>query len=202
MTDETDIAYMRRLAEEASTVPMRGGSILMSAGLIYGLTSMAHWTVVSGLISIDPQAFSLIWLGATLLFLGVLAIIIAGLKREGGVQTAANRASAVAWSSVGWGIFALFTSIAVVSMRIGEQSLVLLSLVPSIIMVFYGLGWAVTAAMMRTQSLWWLAIASFAAAPLLALLGGEPAQYLAYGVALFVLMALPGYLLMRQAKQA
>jgi len=202
MTDETDIAYMRRLAEEASTVPMRGGSILMSAGLIYGLSSMAHWTVISGLISIDPQAFSLIWLGATLLFLGVLAIIIAGLKREGGVQTAANRASAVAWSSVGWGIFALFTSIAVVSMRIGEQSLVLLSLVPSIIMVFYGLGWAVTAAMMRTQSLWWLAIASFAAAPLLALLGGEPAQYLAYGVALFVLMALPGYLLMRQAKQA
>jgi len=202
MTDETDIAYMRRLAEEASTAPMRGGSILMSAGLIYGLSSMAHWTVISGLISIDPQAFSLIWLGATLLFLGVLAVIIAGLKREGGVQTAANRASAVAWSSVGWGIFALFTSIAVVSMRIGEQSLVLLSLVPSIIMVFYGLGWAVTAAMMRTQSLWWLAIASFAAAPLLALLGGEPAQYLAYGVALFVLMALPGYLLMRQAKQA
>lgn len=202
MTDETDIAYMRRLAEEASTAPMRGGSILMSAGLIYGLTSVAHWTVVSGLINIDPQAFSLIWMGATLLFLGVLAVIVAGLKREGGVQTAANRASAVVWSSVGWGIFALFTSIAVVSMRMGEQSLVLLSLVPSIIMVFYGLGWAVTAAMMRTRSLWWLAIASFAAAPLLALLGGEPVQYLAYGVALFVLMALPGYLLMRQAKQA
>jgi hypothetical protein len=73
-------------------------------------------------------------------------------------------------------------------------------LAPSVIMVFYGLGWAVTSAMMKSRPLWWLAMASFFAAPLLALLAGQPAQYLAYAAALFLLMALPGWMLMRQAR--
>jgi uncharacterized MAPEG superfamily protein len=41
---------------------------------------------------------------------------------------------------------------------------------------------------------------SFVAAPLLALLAGQTAQYLAYTAALFLLMALPGWVLMRQAQ--
>jgi hypothetical protein len=72
--------------------------------------------------------------------------------------------------------------------------------IPSIIMAFYGVGWAVTATMTRSKSLWTLALASFAAAPALAVLSGTSWQYLAYAVALFGLMALPGFLLMRAAK--
>jgi uncharacterized MAPEG superfamily protein len=47
-----------------------------------------------------------------------------------------------------------------------------------------------------------LSLGSFAAAPLLALFAGSAAQYLAYAAALFLLMALPGFLLMRAAEQA
>jgi hypothetical protein len=54
--------------------------------------------------------------------------------------------------------------------------------------------------MTRSKSLWTLALASFAAAPALAVLSGTSWQYLAYAVALFGLMALPGFLLMRAAK--
>ena len=75
-----------------------------------------------------------------------------------------------------------------------------LALTPSIIMVFYGIGWAVSAAMYRSRFLWWLAIGSFVAAPLLASLADQEAQYLAYAGALFLLMALPGWMLMRQAR--
>ena len=67
-------------------------------------------------------------------------------------------------------------------------------------MVFYGIGWAVTATMHRSRVLWWLMTGSFVAAPLLALLAGQTAQYLAYTAALFLLMALPGWMLMRQAR--
>jgi uncharacterized MAPEG superfamily protein len=67
-------------------------------------------------------------------------------------------------------------------------------------MVFYGVVWAVHAEMQRSSKLWVLSFASFAAAPLLALFAGQAEQYLAYAAALFLLMALPGWMLMRQAR--
>jgi hypothetical protein len=54
--------------------------------------------------------------------------------------------------------------------------------------------------MYRSRMLWGLAIGSFLAAPLLASLTGLDEQYLAYAAALFLLMALPGWLLMRSAR--
>lgn len=197
-----DIAWMRRLAEEGSQAPMQGASILMAAGLIYGLGSLIHWAVVSGRIAIEEPMLSFIWLGATALFLAFLTFAILRLKRSGGVTTAANRASGTAWASVGWGIFAFSSAMAVVGMRLGEQAAVVsLWLMPSMIMVFYGMGWAVTAAMLKSRNLWFLAIGSFVAAPALAAFAGENAQYLAYAAALFLLMALPGWLLMRAARR-
>ncbi|MBU2379894.1 MAG: hypothetical protein KJ824_12075 [Alphaproteobacteria bacterium] len=198
--DAADIAWLRTLAEEGSTRPMRGGGILMAAGLIYGVTSLAHWAVTSGLVDADPQAFSLIWLVATGLFLAVLTFLLTRKRGSNCVRTAVDRATGSVWSAVGWGIFALFTSVAVISMQVGEASLALLSLTPSIVMVFYGLGWAVTAAMTRSRPIGALAVASFVAAPLLALLTDQPAQYLAYAGCLFGLMAAPGFLLMRAAR--
>ncbi|WGM32351.1 hypothetical protein [Brevundimonas sp. NIBR11] len=199
--DAADIAWLRNLAAEGASNPMGGGSILMAAGLIFGVASIVHWSVAAGLVELAPQAFSILWLGAVVVFLGTLSFLIYRKKQAGGVTTAADRASRAAWSAVGWGIFALFSSIAVVATRIGIESLILLSLAPSIIMVFYGLGWAVSAAMTRSKMLAGLAAASFVAAPLLALLTDQPALYLAYAAALFLLMALPGYLLMRAAKR-
>ncbi|HYC68076.1 hypothetical protein [Brevundimonas sp.] len=196
-----DIAWMRRLAEEGHRAPMQGASILFGAGLIYGAASVAHWAIVRGLTGLDYSALNYVWLGATVLFFALLILAIRAIKRAGGVETAANRASGTAWASVGWGIFALSASMAVLVWKTGEEeATVLFALMPSMIMVFYGSGWAVTAAMQRSKALWGLAIASFAAAPLIAALTGSPDQYLAYAGALFLLMGLPGFLLMRAAR--
>lgn len=197
-----DIAWMRRVAEEGAAAPMRGGSILMAAGLIYGAASVAHWAVLAGLLDIGAAAFGMIWLAATAVFLIVVVIVNLQLRRATGVRTAVNRATAAAWMGVGFGIFATFASFAVLGLRLGEAGLVALAMAPSIIMVFYGMGWAVSAAMTRSRALWLLAAASFVAAPLLATLSGEDAQYLAYAAALVVLMAAPGWALMRRAAQA
>lgn len=196
-----DIAWMRRLAEEGADAPMQGASILMSAGLIYGAASLFHWAQISGVFPTSGLAIGIGWLAATGLFLLTLFVIISRLKRDRGVTTASNRASGTVWSALGWGIFALFASLAVLGYRLGEDAAMLgLALSPSIIMVFYGIGWAVTATMYRNRMLWWLAGGSFVAAPLLAWMAGQDAQYLAYAGALFLLMALPGWILMRQAR--
>lgn len=196
-----DIAWMRRLAEEGAGAPMQGASILMFAGLIFGGASLFHWGQISGLINIPGLVEGIIWLIATLLFFVVLTVVITGLKRKAGVVTAGNRAASTVWSALGWGIFALFASLAVVGYRLGEDAAMLgMALTPSIIMVFYGIGWCVTATMYRNGVLWWLAIGSFVAAPLLASMAEQEAQYLAYAAALFLLMALPGWMLMRRAQ--
>lgn len=196
-----DIAWMRNLAEEGAGTPFQGASILMFAGLIYGSASLFHWAQISGLIEWPGAVLGFVWLIATGLFLVVLTIVIMGLQRKGGVVTAGNRASSTTWSALGWGIFALFGSLAVLGYRLGEDAAMLgLALSPSIIMVFYGIGWAVTATMYRDRMLWILAAGSFVAAPSLAWMAGQAAQYLVYAAALFLLMALPGWMLMRRAR--
>lgn len=196
-----DIAWMRRLAEEGAQTPMQGASILMAAGLIYGLTSVLHWAHVTGVLTPSLAMAGIEWLIATVVFLAVIAVIIWRMRQSGGVRTAANRAIGTIWSGVGWGIFTLFLSMAVVSARVGiDQGSLMFWLVPSIIMVFYGMGWAVTAAMLKNRGLIVLAVGSFLAAPGLAAFSGQDAQYLAYAAALFLLMALPGWLLMRSAR--
>lgn len=199
--DAADIAWMRRLAEENAQAPFRGASILTAAGLIYGGASVIHWATITGLIHESGPVSGVIWLIATGVFLAFLVFASLRLRRREGVMTAANRASAAVWTGVGWGTFALFGAMAVGGWRTGGEGMVaFIWLIPSIIMVFYGMGWAVTAAMVRSRPLWGLAIASFAAAPLLALMAGSADQYLAYAAALFLLMALPGFLLMRAAR--
>ncbi len=207
MTENTedpaaDIAWMRRLAEEGANAPMQGASILMSAGLIYGAASLFHWAQITDRVPSSGPIIGLGWLAATLLFFLVLTVVIVRLKRSGGVATASNRATSTAWSALGWGIFALFASMAALGWRVGGEGVeIAFGLVPSVIMVFYGIGWAVSAAMYKSRPLWGLAAGSFVAAPLLAALTGSADQYLAYAAALFLLMALPGYLLMRGARR-
>lgn len=196
-----DIAWMRNLAQEGAAAPLRGGDILLAAGLMFGLASVANWLVMSGLTPWAPrEALNLIWPVTTIAF--VAYAILQGRRKasEGGVRTFANRASATVWSSVGIAIFILFVSIAVIGWRLGgDFQVFVFSLIPSVIMVFYGMGWAVSATMMRSGFLWRLSIASFVAAPVLAVFTGSALQYLAYAACLFGLMALPGWLLMKKA---
>ena len=197
-----DIAWMRRLAEEGAQAPMQGNSLLMFGGLFYGLASLFHWAVVADLLPLAENQLWIGWVVATVAYWAILAITIPRLRRSAGVYTTANRAAGIAWTGMGWGIFAMFIAMAVLGWRLADEAAMnaMFALIPSIIMVFYGVGWAVHATMQRSRGLWMLSLGSFAAAPLLALFAGTAEQYLAYAAALFLLMALPGFLLMRAAR--
>lgn len=201
--DAADIAWLKTLAAEGANTPPQGASILFASGLIWGTASVAHWLVRSQIIAVDASAFGGIWGVALLVFMATLIVLIMRLKREVGVETAATRAFGSVWQALGWGIFSLFVSLALLSVaQEGQVDIAGWALaIPSIIIAFYGMGWAVSATVLRQRALWLLAIASFVAAPLLALMAGSTAQYLAYAAALYLLMALPGFLLMRAAKR-
>ena len=191
-----DIAYMKALAQEGRQAPLLGGSILISAGLIFGLASIVAYGIDSGILAVPPVAYAVLWGGAMLVFFAVLIWQIRQTDRKPGAQSAANRASGAGWMGVGLAIFVMSLSMAVVSWKM--QSDVAYMIFPSLIFALYGSGWAVSATMSDQKWQWTLAIACWIAAPLIAFLTGSPLMWLAYAAGLFLFALLPGVLLVRQ----
>lgn len=195
-TLKDDIAFMRALAQEGSSAPLLGGSILVAAGLIFGGASIIHWAVLSGILALSPWAFAVIWLGALIAFLVALTVLNRRMRGKPGSNSPGNRASGTAWASVGWTISAISLSLIIIGIR--AKSEIPMLVFPSVILGLYGMGWSVAAAMSKKRWLWMTAIGSYAGALLVAWFAIDPAVYLVYGAALLLLACLPGYVLMRQ----
>ena len=203
MTDEQmqsvkdDIAFMRALAAEGQRTPLLGGKILAAAGLIFAAASLLYWAMTTGLLNLPHGWGSFgIWMGALAIFLVTLTILNRGIRNKPGAASPTNRASGSAWSAVGFSIFAMGISYAAAGWRLQSEDVMVTF--PSVIFALYGAGWAVAAAMTDKKWLWWVAIGSWAMAPVLGWFAGQPEQYLAYAGALLFLTFLPGVLLTRQ----
>ncbi|MGO4410200.1 MULTISPECIES: hypothetical protein [unclassified Brevundimonas] len=191
-----DIAYMKALAQEGRQAPLLGGSILISAGLIFGLASIFAYGIDSGIIAVAPVAYAILWGGAMLAFFAVLMWQIRRSCYKPGAKSAANRAASAGWMGVGLGVFVMSLSMAVIGWK--THSAIPSLIFPSLIFALYGSGWAVSATMSDQKWQWKLAIACWIAAPLIAFLSGSPLMWLAYAAGLFLFALLPGVLLVRQ----
>lgn len=192
-----DIAFMRALAAEGQRTPLLGGAIMAAAGVIFGVASLLYWAMTTGLLDLphDWGSFG-IWMGALAIFLITLTVVSRRIGGKPGAGSPANKASGAAWSAVGFAIFAMGVSYAVAGTRLQSEEVMVTF--PSVIFALYGAGWAVASAMTGKKWLWWVALGSWAVAPVLAWLAGQPEQYLAYAAALVLLMSVPGVVLMRQ----
>ena len=203
MTDEQmqsvkdDIAFMRALAAEGQRTPMLGGAIMAAAGVIFALASVAFWALTQGILRLDPNWGSMIiWMGALAIFLIVLTIINLRIGKKPGASSPTNKATGAAWTGVGISIFAMGVSYGFAGWKLQSEDVMVTF--PSVIFALYGAGWAVASAMTGKKWLWYVALGSWAVAPVLAYFAGDAAQYLAYAAALLLLMALPGAILLRQ----
>ena len=88
-----DIAYMKALAQEGRQAPLLGGSVLITAGLVFGLASIVHYAIDSGLIAVNPVAYLVLWGAAMLVFFAVLIIQTRRLGGRPGARSAANPAA-------------------------------------------------------------------------------------------------------------
>ena len=112
-----------------------------------------------------------------------------------------NRAVGEAWTAIGWAIFTIAICIGLVSWRLNEGNFVWLF--APIILALYGIGWSVSAVMSERPWARAMAVGSFVSAVIVASLVKWPSlMFLAYGVALLALAALPGLIWMRLHRQA
>ena len=191
-----DIAYMKALAQEGRRAPLLGGRVLISAGLIFGLASIVHYGIDSGMIVAPSVAYAVLWGAAMLVFFGVLIVQTRSCDRKPGAQSAANRAASAGWMGVGLAVFVMSLSMFVVGWKM--QSDVAFMIFPSLIFALYGSGWALSATMSAQKWQWKLAIGCWIAAPLIAFLTGSPLMWLGYAAGLFLFALLPGVILVRQ----
>lgn len=192
-----DIAFMRALAADGQSTPLLGGRIMAAAGLIFATASLLYWAMLTELLNLPHGWGSFgIWMGALAVFLITMTILSRGIARKPGAGSPTNRASGSAWMAVGMSIFAMGLSYAAAGWRLQSEDVMVTF--PSVIFALYGAGWAVGAAMTGKKWLWWVAIGSWAMAPVLGWFAGQPEQYLAYAAALLLLTFLPGVILTRQ----
>ncbi len=191
MTDDMqslrdDISYLKDLAQDGRDGTASGGMILTAAGGCFGVVSIAQWSALAHVGPLSMGMVSLLWMVALALFF--LALFLT--KRRQGQAGAGLRAGALSWQAVGYALCALFAALAIASWR--TQSGLLINFSPCIVLALYGGAWSVAATVTRRRWLWLLAFGSFAGTLISAWLIGDVAQWLFYGIALFLLAFAPG----------
>lgn len=192
-----DIAFLRSLAEDGRNGPMSGGSILFAGGLIFGAASLAAWFALARNLVTGNLFFPVVWFGAA----GLFTLVMSALKRRMGPRGGASRAAGVAWSGAGWAVLVIVISLMIASWRAGDW--LLMGPLPAVILTVYGSAWYVGAVLTRVRWVYAVAFGSFAMALVAAWFAAQPATlFLVFAASLLALLALPGFLLMRQTRRA
>jgi hypothetical protein len=192
-----DIAFVRGLAEAGLQTQTKGGSILAASGLIFGTASLVcWWGATMGQIR-DGAFYAWTWGASGLLFF--LALFL--LRREMAPKAGASRAAGLIWGGAGWGAFVVILSLVVIAFR--TQQGFVMGVISPVILGTYGATWSVAGSLSGKR---WLNLVGYGSA-LMALVCAWFIQetatlFLIYGVTLYALMAAPGLILARQARQA
>jgi prepilin-type processing-associated H-X9-DG protein len=200
MTDQNqslrdDIAFLRGMAESGRDRPMIGGSILLAAGLIFGLASLTVW--VFAVRGVGGWMYNAVWGASFVLYMAVLFWLLRTLPKSAGALQAAT---GVAWSAIGAATFFIGLSLGLMAWRLDMPNLMLVF--PSVLLALYGACWMVGAILLRTSWMRLVAAAAFAMAIVNAWFADGHAIWLIYGVSLLALLAAPGFVLMRQGRKA
>ncbi|MEW6599216.1 MAG: hypothetical protein AB1429_17200 [Pseudomonadota bacterium] len=204
MSDHTptlhdDVAYLRDLAHQGANAPLAGGSMLMLAGLIFGGASLISWAMARQFLPVPTVWGNYVWIPALLVFFIAFSLVKARMIASAGVFTTNNRAVGAVWAGVGWSIMAFLFAVMAACWRLHMAAPS--AMITPFILAVYGIGWLVSAAMSPAKWVYAMAWGSFIAAIIMGFLADSPDLLLAYTVALVLLAALPGFILMRQASR-
>jgi hypothetical protein len=186
-----DISYLRRLAESGRRGPILGGVFLAAAGVVFGLASVLSWAGYQGLVPIRGAGQLAIWLGAFAVFALFWVAMFLRMRTSGAKSaSASNTVFETIWGGCGIGVMVAFGAVEVVTYQLHAPE-VQAGYVPTIF-AFYGTAWFASGVLAKRGWMHAAAAGSFVFAFVMALLADTPAQSLAMGVGLILLLTLPG----------
>jgi hypothetical protein len=193
---QENLAFMRSLAQSAEQHNKPLGLGLFLAGVIYGVQTLVQWADAAGLISLSGPVHIGMAIAFSALFLAVLAYII-WRHRGTKMRSVASRAYEAAFAAAGLSNLAIVTVFIVASIRFGDAGI--WYFYTPIVFAFQGAAWYIAARLREKLWLGLVAFGWFIAAVGLGLTTHSPTYVLVVAVALFLLLALPGYVIMRLA---
>jgi hypothetical protein len=191
-----DLAFMRALAQEGRRAPLLIGHNMLVGGLVYGTICLFVWGVSTRMIAAPFWVEGAIWFVATPIYMAYCYVRRTQWRaRRPGATAITNRAVHAAWRGIGFAMLSLMAASLIAAYQM--KSAAAFGLFPSIVLALYGLGWLVASAMNETKWLRAVSTVSFIAAVIVALAADSKAEYLVMAAAIYLLMALPGWLLTR-----
>ena len=195
-----DLAFMRSLVSGGGQFQTVAGEIFIWAGLLYGLQCLGHWLDVAGVVTLSQSAMLALSFGPTFIFLLVLGIVI-WRERKTPKSTGAARALEAVFQ--GAGIANLVLALVFAYGAHLTQSITVWLYHPVVVCVFQGVAWYVAWIVRKRAWLGLVSLGWFAVSLTCGLLIQNHDKFLlTIGVALILLMALPGYAMRRAGKQA
>ncbi|MFN3559041.1 MAG: hypothetical protein ACK4UQ_07110 [Brevundimonas sp.] len=196
-----DLAFMRSIVEGDARVPMTLAVCYLAGGLVYGVQCLFHLGQVFGLIRLPELANLIIVIGFTATFLAILTWAILRDRKQGASRRGplASRTLNAAFSATGMANTAVIIVFGVGAIR--DQDFAVWLYYAAIIFALQAAAWLVAWSLKRKVWMLATALGGWVAAVALGLLVREPLAYLGVcTVALFLLFALPGALLFRDAR--
>jgi hypothetical protein len=198
-TAREDLAFIRDLVESGEQPNSTLGLTLLAAGIIFGVQTLVQWAEAAEIIQLPGSLYLAMVVGFSLLFVAILSIVI-WRDRKTGPKTAIGRASEAAFQATGLANLCLVAIFLSVSIR--QSNPEVWYLYAPVVFALQGGAWFVAARLRRRFWLAAVALGWFVAAIAMALTANTHTYILIASTALFTLMALPGWVMMRVAKKA
>jgi len=198
---QDDLAFLRSIVEGDSRPPMTLAICYLAGGLLYGLQCLFHLGQATGLIRWPGPVNLAVVVGITATFLVILTWAIlkdskAGTGRRG---PTGSRMMNAAFSATGMANAAVVIIFAVGAVR--DQDFAIWLYYAAIVFALQAAAWYVAWTLRRRGWMLATALGGWITAVALGVLVREPILYLLVcTVALFLLFALPGWMMFRQAR--
>ncbi len=199
MTDEAsrlkdDVAFLRALSEGSAGARAREGAVLVAIGIVFSLVALQYWAVDARLIAIPTRWRSWLWLDGLAVFLPALGVIQTRFK--GPAVGPGSRAISATWAGLGVALACAVVGLAAAGWRL-SMPLLAAWIFPVVLFTLVGASWAVAFAVQRRTPHALAGVGCGIAAIACGALVGSPSEWLALAVGLFVLVAAPGWFILR-----
>lgn len=198
---EDDLAFLRAIVEGGGRPPMTLAVCYLAGGLLYGLQCLFHVGQATGVIRWPDLANLAVVVGISGTFLAILTWAILRDRKDGGAHRgpAASRTLSAAFSATGMANLAVIIVFGVGAWRDGDFAIWLYY--ASIVFALQAAAWFVAWTLKKKGWMLATALGGWVTAVALGITVREPMIYLGIcTVALFLLFALPGWILFNDAR--
>ena len=199
-TARDDLAFLRNVVDQGGRAGTTGGALFLAGGVLYGLQCLWHWIDLKGLPDAPPLVDLLAVTLPTAIFLVIMTVVMIQ-DRKAVATGGAARGLQATFAGIGFANLAMLIVFGVNAATHPEFPVWLFY--PAVIFALQGAAWFVVWRLRKRGWLGLVAMGWFVAAVALGLSIDSIERYILVAAgALFLLMALPGAVMLRLSKQA